>query len=271
MMVPSVIQYDHDTSSLTTSGLLELLEKNQKGFGIELVIFSVISKLAVAQTDGSKIAYAFTGGLMEHHGIDDFRCNPHTTPRAMLLKMNFIFCPEIDPKILHESFQFFLCLLCNSGSALAIRGRGLRNRKPNCRNNRWHWRTPSSTRNCFSMNADRLFPSHRFSPKPAAFGVWRRTRLISANCFSPKAQGRPGRSPSTIAAKPSFSKRFTQYWTARGESPKSCATPRQLSPWATSSNPCNRWSYRDSSERRISSCNPSMISGSVMVSGFMKP
>ncbi len=163
----------------------------------------------------------------------------------MLLKMNFIFCPEIYVRILYQPFQFFLYRFCNSESAWAIRGRGLRSRKPNCRNSRWHWRTPSSTRNCFLMKADRLLPSQRFSPKPAAFGVWRRTRLISASSLSPKAQGRPGRSPSTIAAKPSFSKRVTQYWTVRGESPKSCATSRQLNPWPTKSNPCNRWSYRD--------------------------
>src|SRR6266481_2623953 len=129
MMVSIVIQYDHDTSFCTTSGLLELFEKNQKGFGIELVIFSVISKFAITQTDGSKIGYAFTGGLMENHGIGGFRRNPHATPRAMLLKMNFIFCPKIHARILYQSFQFFLCRLCNSGSAWAISGRGLRNRK----------------------------------------------------------------------------------------------------------------------------------------------
>src|SRR5207253_144965 len=50
------------------------------------------------------------------------------------------------------------------------------------------------------------------------------------------------------------------------------ATSGQVLPWATSSRPCSRWSYRDSSLRRISSCNARMmVSESATVSGFILP
>ena len=104
---------------------LSCLRKTKKVSALNLrqTPFLVISKFAVAQTDCSKITYAFAGGLVKNHGIGGFRSHPHATPRAMLLKMNFIFCPKIHARILHHSFQFFLCRLCNSGSAWAIRGR----------------------------------------------------------------------------------------------------------------------------------------------------
>ena len=152
-----------------------------------------------------------------------------------------------------------------------MRGRGLRNRNPNCRNSRWHWRIPTETLYRRWIKADKVLPSHKFAANPTALGGWRSTESTASSCRSLKRLGRPARSPSTNPVSPCSSKRRTQYCTVRGASPKSRPTSGQLIPWATSNTPCRRWSYRDSSDRRISSCNPRMIVGaSAIVKRYMQ-
>ena len=136
----------------------------------------------------------------------------------------------------------------------------------------WHWRTCKVTPYCFFMKAASPFPSQTPPAIPTDSGGCRSTDLISSNCSSLRRRGRPERSPSTNPANPFSSNRRTQYSTVRGASPKRRPTSGQLIPWATSNTPWRRWSYRDSSERRISSCNPrTMADASAMVNGFMKP
>ena len=135
----------------------------------------------------------------------------------------------------------------------------------------WHWRTPKLTPYRFLMKAASPLPSQRPLGIPTDSGACRSTELICSNCLSFKRRGRPERSPSTKPARPLSSKRRTQYSTVRNESPKRRLTSGQLIPWATSNTPWRRWSYRDSPERRISSCNPrTMVDASAMVNGFMK-
>jgi len=135
----------------------------------------------------------------------------------------------------------------------------------------WHWRTPKVTPYCFLMKAATPFPSHSPLVIPTESGDCRKTELISSNCLAFSRGGRPERSPSTRPARPFSSNRRTQYSTVRGASPNRRLTSGQLIPWATSNTPWSRWSYLDSSERRISSCNPrTMVGASAMVNGFMK-
>jgi len=147
----------------------------------------------------------------------------------------------------------------------------LRRRKPKDLKMYWHCRTPKVTPYRFLMKAANPLPSQRPLVIPTDFGVCRNTELISSSCLSLSRRGRPDRSPSTRPVRPFSSKRRTQYSTVRGASPKSRPTSGQLIPWATSNTPWRRWSYRDSFERRISSCNPrTMIDASVMVKAFMR-
>src|SRR5258708_15269064 len=196
---------------------------------------------------------------MEQARVLGFRRNPHLASGAVLLEVHLVGSPEIHGRILHQRLEFFLCALCRSGSAWAIWGRGLRSRKPSCRNKRWHCLTPNSISYRSAIQAARVLPSHRFPPSPISRGIRRRALLISRSCFSSKRLGRPARSPSCNPARPLASKSRTQYSTDRGASPNSLATSGQVIPWATRSTPCSRWSYRDSSERRISSCSPRII------------
>ena len=66
--------------------------------------------------------------------------------------------------------RFFLKSCCFSGSALAINGRGFRSRNPRRLNNRWHWRTPSSTSNCCAMKWESILPSQRLPSRPYCDG-----------------------------------------------------------------------------------------------------
>ena len=82
-----------------------------------------------------------------------------------------------------------------------------------------------------------VFPSQMFPLRPASLGGRRKIRSTASRCFSPRRRGRPGRSPSSNPARPSLSKRPTQYSTDRGASPSRRATSGQVMPCATKSNP----------------------------------
>src|SRR5580700_11352620 len=102
-------------------------------------------ELAVPQTHGGKIADALARRMMVHDGVLRLGRNPHAATRPLLLKVNFVQCPEVHSGIAHQLAEFFLWVFCRVGSALAKTGRGLRRRNSNCRNKRWHWRTPRWT------------------------------------------------------------------------------------------------------------------------------
>jgi hypothetical protein len=209
---------------------------------------------------------------MPKHRVLDLGRNPHPASRTVLLKMNFIQCPQVDPSVLGYGSKFFLCSSCRSGSALAITGRGFRNRNPIWRKRRWHCLTPNEIPYCDWMNSDRVLPSHRLVPIPTSNGDRRRIPPIPRNCSSPSRDGLPGLSKSTSPDNPSPSKRCTQDSTVRGASPSNCPTSGQLIPCATSNTAWSRWSYRESRDRRISSWSPRTIRpASDIVSFFIPP
>jgi hypothetical protein len=128
------------------------------------------------------------------------------------------------------SDRVFLCVLCRSGSAWATCGRGLRKRKPSCRNSRWHCRTFRSTPNSRRRNADRVGPSHICVGRSNRVGLSRNAISTLRSCSSLKRAGRPDRSPSESPDNPCASKRCTQFTTLRAESLNKPATCGQLMP-----------------------------------------
>src|SRR5208337_4806578 len=134
---------DHDNPSGSHgAGAVEGFQKGKEGSAVELVRLAPKEELPVAKPNGTKVAYATAGGMMEQDRILRLRRNPHQAARAMLLKMNLVGCPQVHVRIGHQRLKFFLCACCRSGSACATMGRGLRKRNPNCRKSLWHWRTP---------------------------------------------------------------------------------------------------------------------------------
>ncbi len=145
MMIGSVV-HNHDDSPPRTAGtLFEMLEKCEAGFAVEFLFLGLplVNQLAIAQSNGSEVTDTLACGMVPDNGVDHFRSNPHAAARSKLLEVNFVSRPQIDARILSEDLQFFLCRFCNWGSAWAMAGRGLRSRNPNCRNSRWHCRTPN--------------------------------------------------------------------------------------------------------------------------------
>ena len=187
--------------------------------------------------------------------------NPHLTPRTMLLEVHFVGGPEIHRFVCHQRLEFFLWVFCRAGSACAMLGRGLRSRKPNCRNRRWHCRTPRSISYCLAIQAASVLPSHRFPPSPTSRGIWRRTALMSRRCFSLRRLGRPDRSPSR--SRPShFLQNPAPNTRLTAEHPPATSRPLGTSCRALPTRHHGVMVIAGFSDRRISSCNPRMIAPS---------
>src|SRR6516165_6442180 len=242
MVVLSIVRDHHHATATHEAGLVKLFHKFKKGQPVEPVPLPAKPEAPIAKSHGAKIPHAVSRGMMPQHRILGFWWYPHPASGTVLLKVHFVEGPQVDRGIRHQPLEFFLCRCCRSGSAQAIAGRGLRRRKPNCRNKRWHWRTPKSMPYCRWIQAARVLPSHRLPPRPRARGICRRATLSCCSCFSLSRRGRPPRSPSCNPAKPFSSNRRTQYSTLRGASPNNLATSGQVIPCATNNTPCSRWS-----------------------------
>src|SRR5271157_2060801 len=209
-MVLGVVRDHHHATAAADAGLVKLFHKFKKGQTVELVRLPAKLEAPIAQPHGAKISHAVPGGMMPQHRVLGFRRHPHPATGTVLLEVHFVGGPQVYRSIGHQRLEFFLWVCCRSGSAQAIAGRGLRKRKPNCRNKRWHCRTPKLIPYCRSIQAARVLPSHRLPPRPSARGICRRAALTCCSCLSLSRRGRPPRSPSRSPANPSSSNPPTQ-------------------------------------------------------------
>jgi len=99
MVVFCVVGDDHDASSGSGAGRLQVLEKLPAGDGVELIRLAPKEELAIAQADGTEIPDAAPGGIMKKHRVFGFRRDPHATARTVLLKVHFVHGPKIDSGI----------------------------------------------------------------------------------------------------------------------------------------------------------------------------
>lgn len=272
MMITGIVRDQYHFAPCRVAFFKKQLHIVVKAFGIKLLGLPLVHKHAIPQPHSSKIPHAFSARKMSKDRVFDLRRDPHQTSRPVLLEMDLIQRPEIDPLITAQDSEFFLNSSCFSGSALAITGLGFLIRNPNWRKRRWHCLTPKLIPYLDSINLDKVLPSQRLVSNPTSKGDCRRTSPISQYCSSLSREGRPGRSKSTSPESPSSSNRWTQYSTVRGASPSNLPTCGQLIPWATRSTAWSRWSYRESRERRISSWRPRIMrSASAIFSFFMRP
>jgi len=109
MTIPGVVGDNNNLLAGLTACLSQLLEKFEECFSIESGLFASVYKFTVVKPDGAKIATALTGWLMVQNRVAVFWCYPHTTSGAMLLKMNFVDCPQIHTRVGHHFSEFFLC------------------------------------------------------------------------------------------------------------------------------------------------------------------
>jgi hypothetical protein len=112
-----VIGNDNDTAAGSDTGASQITKKAEEGGPIEPVLFPTEYEAAIAQSDRTEISHALARGRMQQDRIFDFRRDPHSTTRPVLLKMHFVCGPQVDGAVAHQFLEFFLCDRCNSGFA----------------------------------------------------------------------------------------------------------------------------------------------------------
>src|SRR5712691_11252180 len=138
MMISGIVSDDNHSAPGSDAGAAKAFHERKEGRAIEFVRFPAELESPVPQPHGAEVSHTAPRGSVQQDRIPGLRRNPHLAAGTMLLEMHFVRGPEIHGLVLHQRLEFFLCAFCRSGSACAMLGRGLRSRKPNCRNTRWH-------------------------------------------------------------------------------------------------------------------------------------
>lgn len=107
VMISGVVGNDDDAPATPGTADAEVLQKDLKALGIEAMRLPAKHHLAIPQTNGPKVADAATGRMVQHDGIGVLRGHPHTAARTMLLEMDFIRGPQVNPRITHQPSEFF--------------------------------------------------------------------------------------------------------------------------------------------------------------------
>ena len=75
--------------------------------GVEPLLFPMENQPPVAQTDGSEVADAPPGRMVQQDGIGFLGRDPHPATRSMLLKVDLIRGPQVHVGIGQEPSEFF--------------------------------------------------------------------------------------------------------------------------------------------------------------------
>jgi hypothetical protein len=108
VMVLGIVDDDDHASAGSPADAPQMAQERPAGLGIEITRWGKRAQLAVAQSNGSEVADTLSRRCMDADGIPDLRRNPHTTPAAVLLEVNFIQRPKIDAGIERQQQEFFL-------------------------------------------------------------------------------------------------------------------------------------------------------------------
>lgn len=102
VMECGVVCNDNYPPTRVTTGPTQLLCEGPERFPVESVCFSAVAEFPVAQANRAEIADSLPGRRMQKNRIFHFGRNPHTTPRAVLLKVDFVQGPEIHRGVLRQ-------------------------------------------------------------------------------------------------------------------------------------------------------------------------
>ena len=137
-----------DEKNRPMSKLEQITKKLMKGLGIESRS-CLGHQLARCQIYCSKETNLLSSRSRKYTGLLSSG-SPSAGESTGSLKMNFVFCPYLDPEIFYPFLEFFLNAFCFSGSALAACRRGLCRVKPKRWRTFWHCLTRKWTEYCFS-------------------------------------------------------------------------------------------------------------------------
>jgi len=107
MMVSDVVQNQHDPAPGMAGEPPELFQKREELIGVEPIYLTAIHELSVPDANGTKVADALPGRMVQQDGVLDLRRNPHPTGRAVLLEPDLIEGPEIHRVVPGQGAQFF--------------------------------------------------------------------------------------------------------------------------------------------------------------------
>jgi hypothetical protein len=99
VVIAGVVGNHHHLSSPASAAGTELLQELPAGQGVEFARLPPKEKSAVTQTNRSIVAHALVGGRMKQRGVLGLGRDPHSTARTVLLKMHFVYGPEINRRI----------------------------------------------------------------------------------------------------------------------------------------------------------------------------
>ena len=108
MVVADVVSDDDYPAAGAGAAVVQAAEEVEEGIAIEAIRFAPVKELPVAEADGAEIPDATPRRVMEHDRIGLFGRNPHSTPRAVLLKMHLVERPEVHRGIAAQAEEFFL-------------------------------------------------------------------------------------------------------------------------------------------------------------------
>jgi len=107
MVVFGIVENNDDAAASVATGLAELLQEAEEGVGVEHGLLPLEHELAIPQSDGAKVSHALAGGVVQEHGILGFRRYPHPASGAVLLEVDFVGGPQINPRIPCQLPEFF--------------------------------------------------------------------------------------------------------------------------------------------------------------------
>ena len=108
MVVLRIVDDDNHASAGPGADSAQVPKERPTGLGIETAGGWKGAQFTITDANGSKIADGFASGSVETDWVFDLWRNPHPTAASVLLEMNLIERPQIDPGIGGQSLEFFL-------------------------------------------------------------------------------------------------------------------------------------------------------------------
>lgn len=121
VMILGVVYNNNSASAALGTDMAEILQKPMKAQSVKPLCLPTEDKLAVTQTDRSKVADAATCWVVRQYRVGFLGRHPHAAARSVLLEMYFIGSPKVDPYITRQPSEFFYI----SSGAAGLRGRSL--------------------------------------------------------------------------------------------------------------------------------------------------
>lgn len=109
MVVLGIVKDDGRRAVSPEGNTPQLTEESEEGLGVEALVLASVHQLAIAQPHSSKVSNALSRRMVQQHRVGNLGRHPHTAPRAVLLKVDFVESPKIHARLLHEVLEFFLC------------------------------------------------------------------------------------------------------------------------------------------------------------------